>query len=35
MDLGRWSMLVVLKTWDIVVWISRGVICKKGKIVYI
>ena len=35
MDLGRWSMFVVLKTWDIVAWTLRGVICKKGKIVYI
>ena len=33
--LGKWSMFVVLKTWDIVVRISCGVICKKGKIVYI
>ena len=35
MDLGRWSMFVVLKTWDIVAQTLRGVICKKGKIVYI
>ena len=35
MDLGRWSIFVVLKTWDIVARTSRGVICKKGKIVYI
>ena len=35
MDLGRWSMFVVLKTWDIVARTLRGVICKKGKVVYI
>ena len=35
MDLGRWSMVVVLKTWDIVARTLHGVICKKGKIVYI
>ena len=35
MDLRRWSMFVVLKTWDIVARTLRGVICKKGKIVYI
>ena len=35
MDLGRWSMFMVLKTWDIVAQTLGGVICKKGKIVYI
>ena len=33
--LGKWSMFVVLKTWDIMARTLRGVICKKGKIVYI
>ena len=35
MALGRWLMPVVLKIWDIVVLISRGVTCKKGKTTYI